>query len=221
MTTRNVSSRRQFLKTLSGGGALLLAGRGSELLAYSSPSARDLADRYGPLTRYSITRKGKRIGTHEVRFTESGGNLSVAVESKIRVTVMKIPVFTFNYVGEELWVDDQLTKVTGTTTENKSVTEVAMQNDKESTKLVTAAGVEIVDRLSFASNHWNFNVTDSQMIFNTITGKASVVHMQELEPNHFQINGEIQANVWYDDDKRWSRLSFLGSDGSQIDYRIE
>ena len=229
--------RRHFLRTLTGVGALLFGVGGASRFTYASensnPGARQLAERYGAVTRYAITRKGKKIGNHEVRFSNDGDRLNVSVESRIRVTVLKIPVFTFHYVSEEIWKDDQLMSVTGTTTENRTVTKVSMSNDDTGSQLIRAAEPKSVDRLHFASNHWNANVIGSQRIFNTITGKENVIAMQSMgeeqiktgrgviATDHYRIAGQIQADVWYDKNLVWSRLAFKGKDGSEIDYLIE
>jgi len=206
-------SRRHFLTLLSGASVALLAGGGLSTRANAStidPSLRvvDLAERYGPVTRYGITRKGTRIGTHELRFAIDGNRVTVSVESKIRVTVLKVPVFTFRYVAEEVWEDNQLLSVAATTTENKKVTQVS-------------------------SNHWNPHVIGSERIFNTLTGKESNIDMEDLgqeslttgrgevETRHYRMGGDIQAEVWYDQSLRWTRLSFPGKDGNQVDYLIE
>jgi|GEM_PF-6957054 len=237
MSNEYSDSRRHFLRTLTGCGALLFSTYGAGKFAHATenplPGARELAERYGTLTRYGITRKGKKIGNHEVRFFMNGDRLNVSVESRIRVTVMKIPVFNFHYVSEEIWKDDQLMSVTGTTTENRAVTKVSMSNEETGSRLLRAADPESVDRLYFASNHWNANVIGSQRIFNTITGKESVIHMQSMgeekiktgrgviATDRYRIAGQIQADVWYDKNLVWSRLAFKGKDGSQIDYLIE
>lgn len=237
MNTDYSYPRRHFLRTLTGVGALLFGIGGASRFAYatknSNPGARQLAERYGAVTRYEITRKGKKIGNHEVRFSRNGDRLNVSVESRIRVTMLKIPVYTFHYVCEEIWTDDQLISVTGTTTENQTVTKVSMSNDDTGSHLIRAAEPKSVDRLHFASNHWNANVIGSQRIFNTITGKENVIAMQSMgeeqiktgrgviATDHYRIAGEIQADVWYDKNLVWSRLAFKGKDGSEIDYLIE
>ena len=67
--------RRHFLRTLTGAAALLFGVGGASRFAYASensnPGARQLAERYGPVTRYGITRKGRKIGDHEVRFSSN------------------------------------------------------------------------------------------------------------------------------------------------------
>jgi len=185
------------------------------------------------VTRYGITRKGTRIGTHELRFAIDGNRVTVSVESKIRVTVLKVPVFTFRYVAEEVWEDNQLLSVAATTTENKKVTQVSLLNDATSSQLTTNNGTASVERLSFASNHWNPHVIGSERIFNTLTGKESNIDMEDLgqeslttgrgevETRHYRMGGDIQAEVWYDQSLRWTRLSFPGKDGNQVDYLIE
>ena len=70
---------------------------------------------YPAITQFTITRNGKKVGTHTLAFSSEENRLSVAVESNIKVTILKIPVFRFNYVSTELWANNQLMNVTART----------------------------------------------------------------------------------------------------------
>ena len=51
-------------------------------------SAEEKATLYPETTRYTIRRKGKKVGEHTVTFNQDKNGLSVDVESKITVTVL-------------------------------------------------------------------------------------------------------------------------------------
>jgi len=207
--------------------ALLCSGNAHS----KQPPMDDPASLYGSVARYSIYRKGKVIGKHSVSFALSGDTLLVDVDSKIRITVLKVPVFRFRYIAKETWTNGQLTTVTATTTENSDATTVSLTSSGNRSTLINAEGKELeVARLPFASNHWHPRVLDETNLFNTITGNHSVVDIESLgktqltindqpiETTHYRYSGDIIADVWYDNQGRWVKLQFEGTDGSQISY---
>ena len=181
-------------------------------------SAIQIADKYGSETRYTILRNGKRIGEHTVIFEQLEDSLTVSVESNIKVTVLKIPVFRFHYTATEVWHDNQLQSVTAVTTEGGQ--SVTISYDKSTTAKIVA----------YASNHWHPGVLKSQQVFNTITGNLSQISLtkqgnEELDTqssrtaaSHYRYAGDIEADVWYDDRGLWVKLQFMGEDGSVITY---
>ena len=198
--------------------------------SYASVEATQAANAYDALTTYTITRKGKKIGTHELRITNKDNLITVDVTSKIRVTVLKIPVFRFNYSATEKWIDGSLNSVTSTVDENDKNTVVSLQSDTDSSMLETNDGSTQVARLNFTSNHWNPSVIYANRVFNTLTGKASKIDVafiaEELLGNgikasHYRYSGDITADTWYDTSGKWVKLSFAGKDGSLIEYTID
>jgi len=173
---------------------------------------------YGPETRYVIRRNGKRIGKHTVKFEQIDNTLTVKVESDIKVTVLKIPVYTFRYTATELWRDSTLRSVVATTTEN----------GESNTVTFDASNSE--QRSTFASNHWHPGVLESKHVFNTLTGNISDITLTKIgheqlqtessiiSASHYRYTGDIEADVWYDDEHLWAKLQFKGEDASLITY---
>jgi hypothetical protein len=190
----------------------------------------DIVGLYAPTTTYAITRKGKRIGTHELSFSRRDAELTVNVTSRIKVTVLRIPVFTFNYDATETWSDDQLVSAQSEVRENDKITKVSMQSEATTTVLDSGAGTKEVERLHFTSNHWNPGVTEASVVFNTLNGTASNVSITVVNDNatvngqsatQYRYTGDIEADTWYDAAGKWLKLGFKGEDGSLIEYTIE
>ena len=177
-------------------------------------SAEDQAKLYPETTRYTIRRKGKRVGEHTVSFKQDANGLSVSVESNITVRVLKVPVYRFNYTANEYWQDGKLMSVQARTDRAGDVTRVKF----------------IPDSASQSSNHWNPAVLDTDTVFNTITGNISNVSIdligsetltsaaESIQTTQYRYSGDIQADVWYDENHRWVKLKFKGDDGSEITY---
>lgn len=202
--------------------------------AYSETgSASKAASLYESKTTYSIFRKGKKIGNHSLIFTTEDDRVAVTIDSSITVRVLKVPVFKFNYESRETWENDQLRTVSAATTTNRKVETATLKNDGN-TSLLTYNGTETqVPLIRFATNHWHIGAVEQSLLFNTIKGTQSKVKVKKatdqtlqigdttLSVTQYQYTGDINAQSWYDQNQRWVKLAFLGSDGTQVTYLID
>lgn len=205
----------------------------SSALNENTTQATSIAARYqSEGINFTIFRDGRRVGKHSVRFLASGAELAVKIDSTIRITILKIPVFTLRYTASEFWQGDQLISAEATTRENKNSTTVSLDNQGDQSTLATPEGTMQVMRLSYASNHWNHNILTAGRFFNTLTGEASDVsikHMGKdtiattsgmLSAEHYVYSGDVVTEVWYDSAARWVGLAFNADDGSRIRYEL-
>jgi len=188
---------------------------------------------YGQQVKYAVFRNNKKIGSHTVDFSRNGELLEVAVESKLVVRIMKIPVYRFNYRASEQWQNGQLQSVDATVKEKGESSTVSLRRVGPQMNLTAKDGSSSMEQIEFASNHWHAGVLESDILFNTLTGKSNkididivgeevlVVDGSDTNTTHYRYSGELDTEVWYDDRKRWVKLRFKGSDGSTIEYRCE
>ncbi len=202
------------------------------VVSSQTTSAIEVAALYEPETRYSIYRKGKKIGEHSLNISTTESDVRVSVESQITVRVLKVPVFKFSYQSSELWENDQLTSVESVTVTNRKTEKASLENINGSSTLRNDTGTTKTDLLPFATNHWHIGAVEQTVLFNTVKGTAGRVQVEkipneklqidqkELSVTHYKYTGDIVAESWYDSNNRWVKLAFLGSDGSQITYLI-
>lgn len=196
--------------------------------------AVDAATSYGAETTYSIYRKGKVVGKHILKIkTDNNNRVDVSVDSRITIRVLKIPVFKFSYVSEEIWESNVLRSVESTTTTNKEIEIASLFNSDGSSSLQNNDGNKQEALIKFATNHWHIGAVEQSTLFNTVKGTLASVNVEKsgtetlkigdinLPVTHFKYSGDIVAESWYDDNNRWVKLAFLGSDGSQITYVID
>lgn len=198
-----------------------------------SLSATDAAALYDKQTTYSIFRKGKQIGKHQLSIVSAGSDIVVTVQSKITVTVLKVPVFRFLYTSTENWRNGKLISVQSVTTTNKEIETASLNNTENGSELSYNGKNSKADLIQFATNHWYKAAVNQTTLFNTVKGQASEVVVENLgtevldiggeqiNATHYAYSGDIIAETWYDDAGRWLKLSFKGKDGSNIDYLID
>ena len=182
--------------------------------------ATSIASAYGPRTEYSITRKGRNIGSHVLSFSVSGSELQVSIESSIKVRILGIPVYSLIYRASEVWKENQLGSAMAQT----------IENGKSNTVNFERNGSNSAD---FASNHWHPGVLVSDKVFNTLTGETDDVTITPIGAETIEINGqkvdsfryrysyEQPVDSWYDSRGLWLKLQFSGEDGSVVRYMRE
>lgn len=209
----------------------------------STAQARSLYEK--PVV-YKIMRKGKRIGSHTVSIettsSDDSNDFTVNVASLIKIKMLKVTVFSFDYQATEHWKDGLLNNVTATTLQDGDRIKVSASRRENGFRLKTETGVRDPEEstataklFSYTSNHWHPGVVNSNQIFNTLTGNINQVNIKSLgkenltigndadsitvEAERFQYSGGLEAESWYGDDGRWLQLSFKGTDGSTIIYQ--
>ena len=178
-----------------------------------------IAASYGPQSEFTIKRNGKVIGSHQLMFDDTDDKLQVAVDSKIKVRILGIPVYSLSYGSVEQWNDGHLESVSAETIEN------GKQNVVEFSRSESAPKAE------FASNHWHPGVLLSRRVFNTLTGDIEDVDIVRVGEETIKVPGgqsylcihyrylyDTPVDSWYDNSGRWIKLSFSAEDGSVIEY---
>lgn len=227
----NDKQRRRFLLTgvaLIASPSISPAGRA---YASSDTGVEQRLQLYGNEARWSIHRKGRRIGTHRMSAERSNGAIDVFFDTDITVTVLKVPVYRFMYASQERWVDDRLMTVDTRVTEKGDTTRTTLDVRAEPGEASGPEGRSSVSDLRFATNHWHNGVLAETQVFNTITGMANRVRITEIGRKElvtdsgtlpytaYRYEGELELVSWYDDSGRWLGMQFVGEDGSTIEYR--
>lgn len=185
----------------------------AEPLACNGARALDPIGLYGtPHLKFDIVRKGQSIGAHEVRFDTQGSTLAVDVRTRIDVSILFVPVYSYDYQSREVWCADQLMSIRSTVNENGQ------------------KGETHAERPGYATNHWNIAALDKDQLFNTLTGRHNRIEIAtsqdqlwfdqiggHVPAQRFDVSGELQFTSWYDQQGRWLKLAFLDKRGTPIE----
>ncbi len=204
------------------------------LLAAAPAFARD--EPFDPIAAYGtdivfdVYRDGKRIGEHRVRFDKTGEALTAESRFSIRITILGLPLYKYEYTSVGTWRDGHLARLNARVDDDGTVSSVNAERSDD--KLMVHAGdVQTVAPASvFPTTHWNPGVIGTAQVLNTITGHINSVRMKELGTEnvvtggthrlarHFAYTGELETEVWYDMSGRWVKMRFNGKDGTPIEY---
>lgn len=202
-----------------------------EQTCISTSSAMDVLD---PLQVYGVDRlsfdifRGRsNVGTHEVEFKRVGSRFIVDSRTEINVSVLLIPVYSYDYTSREIWCGDQLNQIKTTVTENGAVSRVTATASEVGLNVrINDLVEEVVAKEIFTTNHWNSGVLSASEVFNTITGRMNRIEIapeKQLDDGskvtRYRFQGELNIAVAYDGDGRWVGLYFKDKRGSDIEFR--
>lgn len=182
---------------------------------------------------YDIFRNDRHIGNHTVTRTELDGQVIVSVVTRIRISLLGIEFYRFEYDAREIWDEAGLLSLS-----------VQVDDDGEQSRLEGkrhdgafrwASGREQGSHPMpvYPTNHWNAAVLEQDVVLNTLTGKlnrvaitddgreALLIDENRLSVTRYRYEGQLQLISWYDASGRWLAMRFTADDGSVIDYRCK
>ena len=182
---------------------------------------------------FTVYRKGKKIGRHDVEFSREGDSLKVYNDLKLRVKLLFITAYKLDYESTEIWKNGELVSLSSDINNNgkKLYMGGGLAGDtfgwetiKEERNSLPQGGEY------FPTNHWYSKVVEKTQLLNTLTGNLIDVAITSegfetietesgpLTAERFQYSGALDSVVWYDEYGRWVGLEFKGGDGSTIRY---
>ena len=206
---------------------IAFSAKQSSALSKAEPTALEL---YGERAEYQILRDGLNVGRQIMTFTDKDGQLEVTADMSLQVQLLWITVYEFSYLSQEIWSDGRLTELDAIQVENGTETTVRGQWNGQGFAFQGPDTSGQSNGPIYATNHWNADVLDQSQVLNTLTGSLNQVAIEAagrekvktesgmILATKYQYSGDLQTEVWYDDDGRWVKMRFKAEDGSTITY---
>jgi hypothetical protein len=185
---------------------------------------------YGDEIYFDVYRKGTKVGFHRVRFDGTATDLTVSTEFKLQIDIFFITAFRYSYVSEEKWRNGRLEGLTADTDDDGTISAVNASWVDETLRIENRTSSVESSQPLFPTTHWNAGVVTQSQVLNTITGGIDDVQIEPtttesvmtergaVEAIRYTYSGDLQNEVWYDQQGRWVKMRFTGTDGSLIEY---
>ena len=188
-------------------------------------------DEYNNKIGFDVVRNGEVVGQHATTFLHEGLDLTVESKMNLKITLLGIPVYSFDYVSVEKWSDGVLSRLDVDVEDGADQIKISSLLNAEGLSIISPSGTFTVRGPIISTNHWNAEVVKQSRVLNTLTGKINQVKLiskgEERIPikdghivaTRYDYSGELtDTSVWYDSQGRWSKLEFKGRDGSTVEY---
>jgi hypothetical protein len=188
-------------------------------------------DRNNNKISFDVIRNGDVVGHHVTTFLHEGSDLTVESKMNLKITLLGIPVYSFDYKSLEKWSDGVLTQIDVDVKDGADQFKISSLLNEQSLTIISSSETFTISGEIISTNHWNADIVRESRVLNTLTGKINQVKLVNMGEESIQIkdseilatrydySGELEdTSVWYDSNGRWSKLEFKARDGSIVEY---
>jgi hypothetical protein len=184
---------------------------------------------YGDEIRFDVERDGNVVGQHVVTFTRTDQGVRADSRADVNVELLFVSAYRFRYQARELWSGGELQSIEASTNDDGDYSHVQATRDATGLLIQSTEGTYEAPSVSPIS-HWNAAMLKGGLLLNTMTGELSNIDVFDqgldtvdtrngsLHAHHYLYSGDLNGEIWYDEDGRWVKLRFRADDGSIIDY---
>jgi hypothetical protein len=222
-------------RSLSLAGLLVLAGvtgASAQVDDCKSDAAGMRPDNiYGARLGFDVLRNGDRVGTHDTYFSVDKGQVTVQSETRIKIKVLFVTAYSFNYESQSVWCNGTMTGFSAYLNDNGKKQAVKAAQVGAQYDVSGKAGDTRVEGPLHVNEHWNRGVLRDGRVMNAVNGRLVSVKVTDLGDDmvevkggklparHYRYSGELETDVWYDRTGRWVKMRFVTKkDKSVIEY---
>ena len=210
-------------------GALALCSAASLAAADSPPPAVDPFRLYGKEIAFDVERDGDVVGRYTISFTRTDQGVLAEARVEVDVSLLFVPVYSLSYHARELWSGGELQSIEAFTDDDGDLVHLQATRNSDGLQVQTNNGAYETPAV-LPISHWNAALLEGGPLLNGMTGEVDDVLVFDqgldtvstrngsLRARHYLYSGDLNGEIWYDEDGRWVKLRFRAKDGSMIDY---
>lgn len=181
---------------------------------------------------FEVSRAGRPIGWHRVLFSGDGGRLTTSIEIDLEVRLAFVRLYAYRHRNRELWDGTSFVEFASETDDNGERHRVRAIADKDGILVEGTAGRQVVPFDHMPTTWWSRRGTETGRWIDTQSGRilrASVTELgrerlvaagAEVEADRLRVEGDLELDIWYAEE-RWVGLEFRAqADGSRIRYQL-
>lgn len=186
----------------------------------------------GGVLNYWVVRDGSPIGTHIVKFSAKGNDLSVDILTDVQVKVAFITVYKFKHEGHEKWQGGQMVSMQSTTDDDGTPHDLVIVRKDGKFKATDKGTVREASAELLPASLWHPGIVGAEQaaVINTLDGTKMAISTAykgdedvkgvkgQVKAKHYVVSGELERELWFDPDGVLVKVRFKGKDGSDIQY---
>ncbi len=203
------------------------------LLGFTASALASPAIPEGGVLNFWVVRDGVPIGSHVMKFKESGSKLDVDIVTDVKVKLAFITVYRFWHEGREQWQDGRMLGLQSKTDDDGVAHDLTVERKGERFRSVDKGkGVFDSDASILPASLWHPGIVKSakSAVLNTLDGTEMAIQAVlagedevkglkgPVKARHYVIGGQLERELWFDPDNVLVKVRFKGKDGSDIQY---
>jgi hypothetical protein len=180
---------------------------------------------------FRIMRKGTRIGTHTLSFSQNGDSLTVDIAAEMAVSFGPIRLFHYNHHNIERWANGRFDSMLAKTDYDGDPAWCQVQRHGETLVVdgSKAASYEAASNV-LPATHWNraelagpmINPENGMLLRPAIDDLGSdavaLASGRDVDATHYSWRGKNNLDLWYDARNEWAALHAETASGEVITY---
>ena len=179
---------------------------------------------------FAILRNGEQIGRHVIRFERRGEPTIVRIVAEVDYRVAFIPLYTFRHSALETWRGGNLIAMSAETNDNGDDYNIELTTNGDSGALTVNGETASVAATSRPASLWNNAAVGNQRIVDPADGELMNVSVtspgaetitvrgHEIRAIRYEMTGDFQRILWFDERNVLVQVAFEGEDGSKLRY---
>jgi hypothetical protein len=201
---------------------------GAMALFASVASTGVLAGEAGAYT-FTVLRDGDPIGQYRIAFDHEGDRTEIQETTKIKVSFLTIPVYSFEYQGRQVWKDGRAVRVDAVTNRDGKELDITVQANDDGYLRTVNGRVDKFDDSMHVLAFWDKETLNHHEFFSVVEDKILEVSFpflgwekitvagRQLNAEHYQMVGDEKRDLWFDAEGRVAKVEFRRH-GSDIAY---
>jgi hypothetical protein len=180
---------------------------------------------------YRVLRDGFEIGSHKTLFRHDGPE-EMTVETEIRITVKLffITLYRYRLDSVETWRGDRLVALESSTDDDGDLYAVRAIAEGEGLVIDGVENRWTAPATIMPTSLWRREMAQGSLLLGVEQDEALAVAFREagretvtagggeVSATKLVVSGELERELWYDDDSILVQMRLIGSDGSTITY---
>lgn len=163
---------------------------------------------------FTVLRDGAPIGHHRVEVNRDGDEVKVSVDIALDVSFGFIPLYSYRHHSQEVWRGERLIRLDSRTDDNGDAFKVSARATLDGLVVDTGTQRSVMPADTVPTSYWNKALVSGRPILDSQEGRLLAVTVTPAGPARWHIRGDVDLDIAYDRDNRWSGLWFRlkGSD---------
>jgi Family of unknown function (DUF6134) len=181
---------------------------------------------------FTVLLDGKPIGWQEWRLSGDPADAEVQVQADLRVTVLRIPFYTYQHTDHERWRGGCLSQIDSRTSDNGQEFTVHGQTSEDAFQVHGAQGPAALHGCIKTFAYWDVATLREHQLLNSQTGAYEAVTVsqqgredlmvgaQHVPAEHYRLAGsKYTIELWYSPAGEWLGLQTT-ADGRTVRYEM-
>jgi hypothetical protein len=179
---------------------------------------------------FSVVRGDSEIGRHSIVFRQTTEGLVVDIQTDVAVKVLFVTAYRFEHQGHEVWRDGQLVQLTSSTNDDGTTHNLDVRANGGGLDVRGDGELSHANAGIVPASLWNEGILEGGTILNTLDGSQMAITVRDagqdtvmaggraVQARHYVLAGDLERELWFDEDGVLVQVRFKGEDGSDISY---